>query len=81
MEVLWIALAILGALSVYLGYRLFIDSPARILSGALLALFGVAILSADLIGATNRVTEPPPTRHHAKPTGANRHARSTDWLV
>lgn len=82
MEVLQIGLALLGALSVYLGYRLFFDSPAKILSGALLALFGVATLSADLIGVKNHfVAQVQPRPHHAKPAGANRHTGSTDWLV
>jgi hypothetical protein len=91
MDVLHIAIAILGALSVFLGYRLFCDSApfarfapntGRILSGALLALFGVAILSADLVGLRScGLTEPKPATQHAKPAGTNRHRASTDWFV
>ena len=82
MDVLQIAIALLGALSIFLGYRLFCYSPVRLLSGALLALFGVAILSADLIGLRSHgVIAPRPTTHHAKPAGMNRHKASTDWFV
>lgn len=82
MDALHIAIAVLGALSVFLGYRLFCDSPMRILSGALLALFGVAILSADLVGMRSHlITRSRPATHHAKPAGLSRHAASTDWFV
>jgi hypothetical protein len=82
MGVLQIAIALLGALSVFLGYRLFCESPVRILSGALLALFGVGILSADLVGLrSHAVAESKPAIRHAKPAGVNRHKASTDWFV
>jgi hypothetical protein len=82
MDVIQIAIALLGALSVFLGYRLFCDSPARFLSGALLTLFGAGILSADLIGMrSHAVIEPKPATHHARPAGMNRHRASTDWFV
>jgi hypothetical protein len=91
MEVLQIAMAILGALSVFLGYRLFCDiapfvrfapNTGRMLSGALLALFGMAILSVDLIGFRSHVpAESRPATHHTKPAGLNRHAASSDWFV
>jgi hypothetical protein len=82
MDVLQIAIALLGALSVFLGYRLFCDSPARFLSGALLTLFGAALLSGDLIGMRNNgLTEARPATHHARPAGLNRHKASTDWFV
>jgi len=82
MDVLQIAIALLGALSIFLGYRLFCDSPARLFSGALLALFGVAILSADLIGLRSHgMTESRPATQHAKPAGMNRRKTSTDWFV
>ena len=87
MDVLQIAIALLGALSVFLGYRLFCESPVRPLSGALLAVLGVAILSADLIGLRSHATirPNPATQHikpdHAKPAGLNRRARSADWFV
>jgi hypothetical protein len=82
MEVLRIAIAILGALGILLGYRLFSGSPLRIVSGALLALFGVGIISADLIGLRNHgVVETRPPTHHTKPAGMSRHRASTDWFV
>jgi hypothetical protein len=50
-----IALFCLGALSLFLGYRLFCDVRSRTLtsvaSGALLALFGMGILIADIRSA------------------------------
>jgi hypothetical protein len=91
MDVLQIAIALLGALSVFLGYRLFCENApfsrlapntGRLLSGALLALFGVAILSADLVGLRSHgAIESKPATHHTKPAGLNRHAASTDWFV
>ena len=47
-------MAVAGALSVYLGYRLFCDSAYQksrvrhLVSGALLAVFGLGILIADV---------------------------------
>jgi hypothetical protein len=82
MDLLQIAIALLGALSVFLGYRLFCGSPGRFLSGALLTLFGAGILSAELIGMrSHAVIEPKPPTHHAKPAGLSRHKASTDWFV
>ena len=49
-----ILMAVAGALSVYLGYRLFCDCAYResrmrhLVSGALLAVFGLGILIADV---------------------------------
>lgn len=46
--------AVAGALSIYLGYRLFCDSAyaqgriRHLMSGALLAVFGLGILIADI---------------------------------
>jgi hypothetical protein len=58
-----IALFFLGALSLFLGYRLFCDVRSRTLtslaSGALLAILGMGILIADL--------------NNARATGANNH--------
>jgi hypothetical protein len=82
MVVMQIAAAIVGAVSLYLGYRLFCESPVRAVSGALLALFGVAILSADFATARNHaVVEIRPGTHHAKPARVNRHRSSTEWFV
>jgi hypothetical protein len=44
-----IAIAAAGALSIYLGYRLFCDARNAIF-GAVLALFGMGVLVADLGG-------------------------------
>ena len=49
-----ILMAVAGALSIYLGYRLFCDSAYQrsrgrhLVSGALLAVFGLGILIADV---------------------------------
>jgi hypothetical protein len=59
-----IALFFLGALSLFLGYRLFCDNRNRTLtslaSGALLAIFGMGILIADIrnAGATGPNSRP-----------------------
>ena len=59
-----IALFCLGALSLFLGYRLFCDIHSRTLtslaSGALLALFGMGILIADIrsLSATSSGSHP-----------------------
>jgi hypothetical protein len=82
MDVLQIAIALLGALSVFLGYRLFCESPVRFLSGALLTLFGAGILSADLISLRrDALIESRPATQHTKPAGLSRHTGSTDWFV
>jgi hypothetical protein len=63
----WVKLAIaaVGFLSIYLGYKLFCDIPFRggrtfrtiflvnLVSGAALALFGVGVLTADLRSMRN----------------------------
>jgi hypothetical protein len=82
MDVLHISIALLGALSVFLGYRLFCESPVRVLSGALLALFGMGLLGADLVGVSNNTpTGSMPATHHTKPAGMNRRKTSHDWFV
>jgi len=51
-----LAIAVAGALSIYLGYKLFCDSAYQksrvrhLVSGALLAIFGLGILIADVRG-------------------------------
>ena len=79
-----IALALVGALSIYCGYRLFCKPSAQWLnpvSGALLTIFGMGILTADVRG----IGQPPASRaaplHQTKPVGTGRHKPSTDWLV
>jgi hypothetical protein len=88
MDVIQIAFAIVGAISIFLGYRLFCDGALgktrmiQLASGALLAIFGVAILSADLISVRSRsAPEIRPNTHHAKPAGTHRHNSSTAWLA
>jgi hypothetical protein len=96
----WVRLAIagVGALSIFLGYRLFCEMPwaktrgvlfVSGVAGALLALFGMGILSADLRGLhAERGSETRPAAHHAKPAGegsfakpgAGKH-RSTAWTT
>lgn len=82
MSTLQIAIALLGTLSVFLGYRLFCDSPSRLLSGALLTLFGAGIVSADLISlrAHGEIDYRPATQH-TKPAGMYRHKGTSDWFV
>jgi hypothetical protein len=59
-----ILLAFAGALSVYLGYRLFCDSAYQrsrvrhLVSGALLAMFGLGILIAEVRGVRMAAREP-----------------------
>jgi len=63
-----LAMAIAGVLSIYLGYRLFCDSAYQksrvrhLVSGALLAVFGLGILIADVRGlrAASHRTNPVP---------------------
>jgi hypothetical protein len=51
-----LAIAVAGALSIYLGYKLFCDSAYQksrvrhLISGALLAVFGLGILIGDVHG-------------------------------
>ena len=61
-----IIMAVIGALSIYLGYRLFCDSAYQrsrfrhLASGALLAVLGLGILIADVrgISATSHGSAP-----------------------
>ena len=63
MELIRLAAAVIGTLSIYLGYRLFCDRRPVLLtnlaSGALLALFGLGILLADV-----RAMRPPGPDFH-----------------
>ncbi len=70
-----VAMAITGALSIYLGYRLFCDishQDARaplsglltnLVSGALLAIFGIGILIADFRSVSAAGPESQPASH------------------
>jgi hypothetical protein len=66
---LGLLMAVAGALSIYLGYRLFCDSAYQksrvrhLVSGALLAVFGLGILIADVRGlrAASHRAQPVPS--------------------
>jgi hypothetical protein len=78
--ILVIALFLLGPLSLFLGYRLFCDIRNRTLtslaSGALLAIFGMGILIADIrnVGATG------PGSHPAWQRKSSAHHRGVNTL-
>jgi hypothetical protein len=61
-----VAIAAIGALSVYLGYRLFCDRRpvllTNLISGALLAMFGLGILVAD----ARSLRPSDPDSHHSR---------------
>ncbi len=69
-----ILMAIAGALSIYLGYRLFCDSAyaqsrvRHLVSGALLAVFGLGILIADVRGIRTGRPDSHAAWHKAKST-------------
>jgi hypothetical protein len=71
-----ILLAIAGALSIYLGYRLFCDSVYQqsrirhLVSGALLAVFGLGILIADVRGFRTPAPDSYAARHKRRSTEA-----------
>lgn len=94
-----IILGLAGSLSIYCGYKLFCGIPlgknraANVIhgiSGALLALFGMAILVADAHGVSqNKVTASRPAMHHSRPAEAGsftprspeRRRISADWTI
>jgi|SRR5581483_10591748 len=95
-ELVRIAIAAIGFLSVYCGYKLFCELPfARnrtavlALSGALLALFGVVILAADIHGLSNRfaqATRPPIQQIHPADPGSftphmNQNRPAANWAI
>ena len=69
-----ILMAVVGALSIYLGYRLFCDSAYRknrlrhLVSGALLAVLGVGVLIADVRSVRTARTDSQVASHRAKST-------------
>jgi hypothetical protein len=71
-----ILMAVAGALSIYLGYRLFCDSAYQrsrvrhLVSGALLAMFGLGILIADV-----RSVRTAANRSHPVPGNLLRYSR------
>ena len=69
-----ILMAVAGALSIYLGYRLFCDSAYQksrmrhLASGALLAVFGLGVLIADVRGIRAEGRHPQSAWHRTKST-------------
>ena len=77
---MWLTIApiFVGALSIFLGYRLFCDVSGRrsgvftsLASGALLALFGMGLLIADFRGIARPASNSKPA-WHKKSSGAPR---------
>ena len=98
-ELVRVAIAIGGALGIFCGYKLFCSTPfgrnrgVRVIhgvSGAILALFGMAVLMLDVRGSANGPTAP---SHHtirqASPAEAGsfvtpgiiRHKSTGDWAI
>ena len=97
-ELVRAATGVVGVLSVYCGYKLFCEIPfaksrathvIHGLSGALLALFGMALLIADIHSVSNRVMpQSRATIHETRPAEAGSftprldHQRSAgDWAI
>lgn len=95
-ELVRVAAGSVGILSVYCGYKLFCEIPfarnrtgIHALSGALLALFGSAILIVDVHGLSNRLPPKSGTAvHHTRPAGAgsftphlDRQSPVANWTV
>lgn len=97
-ELVRAAAGVVGVLSVYCGYRLFCEIPSARnramnvihgLSGALLALFGVALLIANVHSVTRHATpRSRATIQHTRPAEAGSftphlsHERSSsDWAI
>jgi hypothetical protein len=88
------AMAVAGVLSIYLGYRLFCNIAAQrtlrrsilltnMASGALLALFGLGILVADVraVGAIAHRSESSWEKKSSQQPKLNRHAYLPDRLI
>lgn len=98
-ELVRVAIAVAGAFSIFLGYKLFCEIPSgknrsipviNGVSGAVLALFGMAILVADVRGISNQpIAQSQQTVHHAKPAdtgsfttpGSDRRPSATVWAI
>ena len=90
-----ILMAVAGILSIYLGYRLFCDSAYQrsrvrhLVSGALLAVFGLGILIADLHDLRAARHDPQAARYKRKSTkegsferpAVHRRASASEWQV
>lgn len=68
MEWIGLAEAVIGSLSLYLGYKLFCDRRpvlvTNLVAGALLAIFGVGILIADVRAIRSPHSDSNPARRH-----------------
>jgi hypothetical protein len=74
-----IAIAAASALSIYLGYRLFCDARNAVF-GAILALFGMGILVADLgVHTTHEAVKQSRPAEQGSFTPA--HKPSIEWLI
>lgn len=81
-ELARIVIALAGALSIYWGYKLFCKiQRIDVVSGALLAIFGMGLLTADARAIDRPAAVPRAPLHHTKPVGTGRHKPSTDWLA
>jgi hypothetical protein len=90
-----ILMAVMGILSIYLGYRLFCDSAYQrnrvrhLVSGALLAVFGLGILIADVRDVRAARHDPQAARYKRKSTkegsferpAVHRRANASEWQV
>jgi hypothetical protein len=90
-----LAIAVAGILSIYCGYRLFCGLPYRRsravlwfhgLSGAIFAIFGMAILSADASSLRNEAVKVRPAHHRPAEAGSfvtpgARQHYSANWSV
>ena len=79
-----IAIAVVGAINIYWGYRLFCKPGTQWLnaiSGALLTIFGMGVVTADVRGIERPPASQAAPLHHTKPVGTGRHKPSADWLV
>lgn len=96
-ELVRAAAGVVGLLSVYCGYKLFCEMPfaknrpmhlIHGLSGALLALFGMALLIAGIHNISAPVAQQSrATAHHSAPAEAGsftphaNHQHSSDWTI
>ena len=91
-----LALAVAGIFSIYFGYRLFCGLPYRktratlvtnAVSGAVLAVFGMAILGADAHGFQKPAAVESRPVHRVNPaeqgsfSPIGKHPHPTDWFV
>jgi len=90
-----ILMAIAGALSIYLGYKLFCDCAypksriRHLMSGALLALFGLGILMAEARNIRTAAADSQTARQRRKSTEKgsfeaprlNKHMKVTERLI